>query len=103
VTGPPGERRARPDAHRPGSREDIALDDDAPSVRATRDFLAHLADCTGPDDPTFRAVSLLADAWGPALNRSYRLGFDNGYAAGFWEAEHDMARAWARAVKPVRA
>ena len=50
----------------------------------------------------FRAVSLLADAWQPALNRSYTLGYENGYTAGFYDAERDMAAAWAKAATPVR-
>lgn len=73
-----------------------------PSVEPTSDFFAYLAEATGPDDPIFRAASLVADAWAPALDRSYRIGYENGYAAGFYEAEQDMARAWAMAAKPIR-
>ena len=73
-----------------------------PSVNATTDFFALLAECSGPDDRTFRAASLLADAWGPALARADRLGFERGYTAGFYDAEREMADAWARAAKPIR-
>lgn len=66
------------------------------------EFRILLEACTGPDDPAFRAASLLADAWQPALDRSYRLGYENGYAAGFWEAEQDMQRAWENAAQPIR-
>lgn len=66
------------------------------------DIFAAVAAATGPDDPVFRAASLLADAWQPALNCSYRLGYENGYAAGFYEAEQDMAAAWAKAARLVR-
>lgn len=75
---------------------------DTASISATTDFFGTLAEATGPDDPVFRAASLLADAWQPALNRSYRLGFENGYAAGLYEAEQDMAAAWAKAARPIR-
>lgn len=96
----PTESDSRPAGNGPATK---SLNDDAASVQGTKDFLAYLAEPSGPDDPTFRAASLLADAWGPALDRSYRLGWENGYAAGFYEAEKDMAEAWAKAARPIRA
>lgn len=98
MTEPPDER-SRPAGNGPAKE---SLDDDTPSVRATRQFFATLAEATSIDDPLFRAASLLADAWQPALARSYRLGYDNGYAAGFYEAEQDMAASWAAAAAPIR-
>lgn len=63
----------------------------------------HLAACTGLDDPVFRAASQLADAWGPALARAERIGFENGRIVGRAEAEREMAESWRAAVKPIRA
>lgn len=67
-----------------------------------REFLSILAMCDSLDDPTYQAVSLLADAWQHALAASYRLGFGNGHQAGFWQAEHESAESWHRAADHVR-
>jgi hypothetical protein len=56
----------------------------------------------GPDDRRWRAVELLADAWGYALESSYRLGRADGYTEGYWDAEHEMAHAWALTAAAVR-
>jgi hypothetical protein len=61
------------------------------------DWDALLAQVAGPDDPTFRAASLLADSWGPALAAADRLGYARGYSDGYGAAELEMANAW-RAV-----
>jgi len=58
---------------------------------------------TGPEDPRWRAAELLADAWGPALERSYHLGYASGYDAGRWSAEHEMAEAWAQMASKITA
>ena len=73
------------------------------SIAPGTDFAASLAACTGPDDPRWLAVELLADAWGPALDRSYRLGYGNGFDAGRWAAEHAMAESWHRVWLRVKA
>jgi hypothetical protein len=67
------------------------------------DSTDELAACTGLADPRWRAVELLADAWGPALDRSYRLGYGNGFDAGRWDAEHKMAESWHRVWLRVKA
>jgi flagellar biosynthesis/type III secretory pathway protein FliH len=43
---------------------------------------------------THRAATLLADAWGPALEREYRRGRAEGYRIGYQQAEADMAASW---------
>jgi hypothetical protein len=45
-------------------------------------------------DDTHRAARLLADAWGPALERSWHLGYEVGWANGYTRADADMASAW---------
>lgn len=66
------------------------------------EFTAELDKCTGLDDPRWRAVELLAGAWQPALAAAQRLGYDIGYTAGYWAAEHDMADAWHEVAEKVR-
>lgn len=75
---------------------------DSTSVAATTGFLRYLAEATGPDDPAFQAARLIADAWGPALDRSYRLGYRLGYDAGYYQSERDMEAAWASAARTVQ-
>lgn len=58
-------------------------------------------DLGGPDDPRWRAVELLADAWGPALRRSHDMGHAAGFEAGRWWAEREMAQAWSKAIRPI--
>ncbi len=80
------------------------LADAADNSDVAGEFNALLVNATGPEDPQFRAACLLADAWGPALDRSYRLGYENGYVAGFYEAEKREADEWravAEAITPV--
>lgn len=57
----------------------------------------------GSLDPFEPAAEMLADAWGPALARSYRLGYGDGYDAGFRAAELEMEQAWSRVAAEVRA
>jgi len=45
--------------------------------------------------PTLDAAAvLLADAWGPALAASHRLGWHDGHRRGHAAAEADMAASW---------
>lgn len=61
-----------------------------------------LTGCTDPDDPTYRAASLLSAAWEPALSASYELGYANGREDGYREAERDMAESWRVMSQSVR-
>jgi hypothetical protein len=60
----------------------------------TAQFEVALEECTGLDDPRWRAAEMIADAWQPALAHSYEMGRQDGYAAGYAEAERDMAARW---------
>lgn len=66
------------------------------------EFDGLLATCTGPDDPRFRAAEMLADAWQPALATAERIGYGNGYAAGYWAAEQEMGEAWANVARGLK-
>lgn len=95
----PDESDSRPAGNGPATK---SLNDDTSSVSATREFDDMLAGCTGPEDPTYRAASLLSAAWEPALSASYRLGREDGYAAGHAAAEAEMAAAWHRVYVDVK-
>ena len=58
---------------------------------------------SGPADLRWRAAEMLAGAWGPALERSYHLGYATGYDAGRWSVEHEMAEAWAQMASKITA
>lgn len=92
ATQPSGEVNPRPKKFNETltSRSDVA------------DFDALLGQCVGLDDPRWRAVELVVDAWQPALAASYRLGHENGHAAGYGEAERDDAEGWRRMAESVR-
>src|SRR5947207_3024935 len=45
-------------------------------------------------DDTLRAAQLLADVWGPALERSWYLGREAGWVEGYARADADMAASW---------
>ena len=93
------ERESRPAGYGPANDY---LDTNASIVGPATDYVAALAACSGPEDPAFKAASLLADAWKPALDRSYSMGYENGYCAGWAECERDMADHWRKTVGAVR-
>ena len=64
---------------------------DAASVLADAEREAAAALAAGE---SWRAVQILADAWGPALARSYRLGYQNGFRAGVVAGRAEEADAW---------
>ncbi len=68
-----------------------------------RDFEAELRKCTGPDDPRFKALEIIADAWQPALAAAQNLGYRSGYAAGCWDTESEAAEQWRRMLGPIQA
>ena len=49
------------------------------------------------EHPHVAAAFLLADAWVPALNRSWRFGWDVGYAEGVRDGRAEEATTWHRA------
>ena len=55
-------------------------------------------DFTGPADPHWRAVQLLADYWGPALAAAQRLGFDLGYREGLVAGRCEESDAWNKII-----
>jgi hypothetical protein len=62
-----------------------------------------VGDPAGQDDLRWRAAELLADAWGPALDKSFHLGRSVGYDTGRWDADHEMADAWAQMASKITA
>ena len=50
-----------------------------------------------------RAAELLADAWGPALERSHRLGYETGRRRGRAEGVAEEREAWNRIIGVYRA
>jgi hypothetical protein len=56
----------------------------------------------GMDDPAWLAVERLADAWGPALRGSYRLGFGVGWHRGWLAGRGEERDAWNRIIGAYR-
>jgi hypothetical protein len=83
---PPGNVERRP-RHESGASKVIAatgIDDTPPGYSR--------------DDPAWLAVERLADAWGPALRSSYRLGFGVGWHRGWLAGRDDERDAWNRII-----
>jgi hypothetical protein len=53
-------------------------------------------------EQTHRAATLLADAWGPALEREYERGRREGFHRGYRTAELAMCGAYRQAISPPR-
>ncbi|WP_073387924.1 hypothetical protein [Jatrophihabitans endophyticus] len=52
--------------------------------------------------PDLTAATLLAEAWTPALDASYQLGWTDGHTAGRQAAERDMQDCWSQLAAVVR-